>query len=64
VCATAYQYDWKTMRRGNRVDEPVAEPTTIRRRSGQTQPMLRARRLRSNLPVRYRGEGYAIAAAA
>src|SRR5712664_4284177 len=25
VCASAYQYDWKTMRRGNRVDEPMAD---------------------------------------
>jgi hypothetical protein len=58
LCATAYQYDWKTMRRGNKVDEPVADVTTVRRRSGQKQPtwMPRARRLRSVLPVRYRGK--------
>jgi hypothetical protein len=58
VCATAYQYDWKTMRRGNRVEEPIADSTTVRRRSGKKQPswMPRARRLRSNLPVRYRGK--------
>lgn len=58
VCATAFQYDWKTMRRGNRVDHPPAETTTGRRRSGQKQPtwMPRARRLRLNLPVRYRGK--------
>ena len=58
VCASAYQYDWKTMRRGNRVEAPVAETTSVRRRSGQKQPtwMPRARRLRSNLPVRYRGK--------
>jgi hypothetical protein len=58
VCASAYQYDWKTMRRGSRVEEPAAETTTIQRRSGQKQPtwMPRARRLRSNLPVRYRGK--------
>jgi hypothetical protein len=58
VCATAYQYDWKSMRRGNRVDEPVAETTTVRRRSGQKQPtwMPRARRLRSDLKIRYRGK--------
>src|SRR5271169_2923213 len=58
VCATAYQYDWKTMRRGSRVDEPVAETSTVRRRSGQKQPtwMPRARRLRSKLPLRYRGK--------
>jgi PilZ domain-containing protein len=57
VCATAYQYDWKTMRRGNRVDQPVAETTTGRRRPRQKQPtwMPRARRLRLNIPVRYRG---------
>lgn len=58
VCATAYQYDWKTMRRGDRVDGPTAEATTVRRRSGKKQPtwMPRARRLRSKLPVRYRGK--------
>ena len=57
LCATAYQYDWKTMRRGDRV-EPVAETAAVRRRSGQRQPtwMPRARRLRSTLPVRYRGK--------
>jgi hypothetical protein len=57
LCATAFQYDWKTMRRGNRVDEPVPD-TTVRRRSGQKQPtwMPRARRLRLNSPVRYRGK--------
>ena len=58
VCATAYQYDWKTMRRGDRVEGPTAEATTVRRRSGKKQPtwMPRARRLRSKLPVRYRGK--------
>jgi len=58
LCATAYQYDWKTMRRGNRVDDPVAETMPLRRRSGQKQPtwMPRARRLKSSLPIRYRGK--------
>jgi len=58
VCATAYQYDWKTMRRGNRVDEPMADTTSVRRHSSQKQPswMPRARRLRSDLKVRYRGK--------
>jgi hypothetical protein len=56
VCASAYQYDWKTMRRGDRVDEPVAETTNVRRRTAQKQPswMPRARRLRSKIAVRYR----------
>src|SRR6266576_1351552 len=46
------------MRRGNRVDEPMADTTTVRRRSSKKQPtwMPRARRLRSQLPVRYRGK--------
>src|SRR5450759_3015152 len=58
VCASAYQYDWKTMRRGDRVDEPLADTTTGRRRSSKKQPtwMPRARRLRSKLPLRYRGK--------
>jgi hypothetical protein len=62
VCATAYQYDWKTMRRGKRVAEPAEETpgeerTTARRRSGQKQAtwVARARRLELNIPVRYRG---------
>ena len=58
LCATAYQYDWKTMRRGSPVDQPMAEPATGRRRSGQKKPtwMPRARRLKLNLPIRYRGK--------
>ncbi len=57
LCAAAYHSDWKTMRRGNRV-EVVAEAAPARRRSAQKQPswMPRARRLRSSLPVRYRGK--------
>jgi hypothetical protein len=59
LCATAYQYDWKTMRRGSRVDEPLEEETTsVRHRSAHKQPtwMPRARRLRSSRPLRYRGK--------
>jgi len=58
LCAAAYQYDWKTMRRGSRVEQPVAETAPSRRRSAQRQPswMPRARRVRLNLPLRYRGK--------
>jgi hypothetical protein len=58
LCATTFQYDWKTMRRGSRVSEPPADTTSVRRRSGQKQPtwLPRARRLRSSIPVRYRGK--------
>jgi PilZ domain len=60
LCATAYQYDWKTMRRGSRVEEPesITPSTPVRRRSGQKQQtwMPRARRLKLSLPIRYRGK--------
>ena len=58
LCATAYQYDWKTMRRGNKVEEPASEATTVRRRSSKKQPtwVPRARRLKVSLPMRYRGK--------
>lgn len=58
VCAAAYQYDWKTMRRGVRIEEPAADTTAARRRSGQKKPdwIPRARRLSAKLPIRYRGK--------
>jgi hypothetical protein len=58
LCATAYQYDWKTMRRGDRVENPAAETTAVRRRSGQKKPtwVPRARRLKMDAPIRYRGK--------
>ena len=57
LCAAAYEYDWKTMRRGDRVEDPVAL-TASPRRSGHKQPtwMPRARRLKLNISVRYRGK--------
>jgi hypothetical protein len=58
LCATSYQYDWKTMRRGDRLEQPVAEATTVKRRTAQRRPtwMPRARRLKVELPIRYRGK--------
>jgi len=58
LCASAYQYDWKTMRRGSRVEHPVAETTAVHRRSAQKKPtwIPRARRLKLNSPIRYRGK--------
>jgi len=62
LCATAYQYDWKTMRRGPRVEEPIADTAATRRRAGKKQPTWtpRARRLKLNSPVRYRGKNLSI----
>jgi len=58
LCATAYEYDWKTMRRGSRVEEPVAETAVPRRRPAirQSSWMPRARRVKLVAPVRYRGK--------
>jgi len=59
LCAVEYQYDWKTMRRTERVDRTAsaAESATPRRsRSHARKPtwVPRARRLKLETPVRYR----------
>ncbi len=55
LCAAEYKYDWKTMRRTERVDA-TAEVTTTRRRSHTRKPtwVPRARRLKLQTPLRYR----------
>jgi len=55
LCAIEYKYDWATMRRTERVPLTVTEPGT-RRRTREKKPtwVPRARRLKLNLPVRYR----------
>jgi PilZ domain-containing protein len=60
VCAVEYKYDWKTMRRTERVERASAESTsesTARRRSSHSRKptwVPRARRLKLDTPVRYR----------
>jgi hypothetical protein len=56
LCAATYHYDWKSMRRGSPLDEPMPEDTNFRRRSTRKQPdwTPRARRLRGKIAVRYR----------
>ncbi len=61
LCAAEYQYDWKTMRRTERVDRSQApseaEATTTRRGRGHARKptwVPRARRLKLHTPVRYR----------
>ena len=58
LCATEYKYDWKTMRRTERVDHSAPESTTTTRRgrSHTKKPtwVPRARRLKLDTPVRYR----------
>lgn len=58
ICATEYKYDWKTMRRTERVDRgaPESTTTTRRSRSHSKKPtwVPRARRLKLDTPVRYR----------
>ncbi len=56
LCAAEYKYDWKTMRRIERVQHPAPEPATRRVRSKEKRPswVPRARRLKLNLALRYR----------
>jgi hypothetical protein len=55
LCAIEYKYDWATMRRTERVPLTVTEPGA-RRRTREKKPtwVPRARRLKLDLPVRYR----------
>ena len=55
LCAAEYKYDWATMRRTERVAVTTAEPG-IRRRPREKKPswVPRARRLKLNIPLRYR----------
>ena len=59
VCAAQYSYDWKTMRRTERV-EAVAESGATRRTGTHTEKrptwVPRARRLKVDSPVRYRAK--------
>lgn len=59
LCAAEYKYDWKTMRRTERVARSAAQTaaeTTRTRRSHGHKPtwVPRARRLKMDAPVRYR----------
>jgi hypothetical protein len=58
LCAVEYKYDWKTMRRTEKVDRVPDEPAAVTRRSRShaKKPswVPRARRLKPQTPVRYR----------
>ena len=59
LCADEYKYDWKTMCRVERMERAVPEETTGRHsRSSHKKPswVPRARRLKLNLPLRYRAK--------
>ncbi|HXX28886.1 MAG TPA: PilZ domain-containing protein [Terriglobales bacterium] len=68
LCAAKYKYDWKTMRRTERVDRNKAESmeeearARARVRTRPTTWVPRARRLKLDVPLRYRvknlGEWY------
>lgn len=56
ICAAEYKYDWKTMRRTERV-EPAKPETGIKRshpREKRPSWVPRARRLKLDIPLRYR----------
>ena len=56
LCAAEYKYDWKSMRRIERVEPAAVEEPSPRRKSHARKPswVPRARRLKLNLAVRYR----------
>jgi len=56
LCASEYKYDWATMRRTERVALEAAESGSTRRRSREKKPswVPRARRLKLDIPLRYR----------
>jgi hypothetical protein len=56
LCAAEYKYDWKTMRRIERVKPSTPESTLKRNKAQVAKPswVPRARRLKLNIPVRYR----------
>jgi hypothetical protein len=59
ICAAEYRYDWKTMRRTERLQQTLAESATPRRsRSHSRRPtwVPRARRLKLDAPIRYRAK--------
>ena len=61
LCAAEYNYDWKTMRRTERVDRQEPVEPGLRRNRGcvkkKTSWMPRARRIRIDVEVAYRTKG-------
>jgi len=54
LCAVEYRYDWKTMRRIERVDRSAETPATRRSTTKKPTWVPRARRLKLQAPLRYR----------
>jgi len=56
LCATEYKYDWTTMRRTERLERAKPETTVRRSHTREKRPSWtpRARRLKLDLPLRYR----------
>jgi hypothetical protein len=59
LCATQYKYDWKAMRRTERMDTTSAEALASNPGSRSRKPswVPRARRLKLHTPLRYRAKG-------
>jgi PilZ domain len=56
LCAAEYRYDWKTMRRTERLQRSALDSAKTRRRAHSERPtwVPRARRLKLVAPIRYR----------
>jgi hypothetical protein len=59
VCATQYKYDWQAMRRTERVENATTEALTASPTHRNRKPswVPRARRLKLQIPLRYRAKG-------
>jgi hypothetical protein len=59
LCASQYKYDWKAMRRTDRLETTTAEAMATNPSSRSRKPswVPRARRLKLPIPVRYRARG-------
>lgn len=61
LCAAEYNYDWKTMRRTERVDRQEATEPALKRSRGcvkkKTSWVPRARRIRTDVELAYRAKG-------
>jgi len=54
LCAAEYKYDWKTMRRTERLERSAADRSKRRAHTQKPTWVPRARRLKLETPVRYR----------
>jgi hypothetical protein len=60
LCATQYKYDWKAMRRTERMENTVSEAPVGGSRKRKPTWVPRARRLKLHISLRYRAKGLSL----